>query len=62
MPSTASPDTNQFRCEACGRYFNSPEEFKRHATECDGAKMSQPHREKAAEPQYGQDREWKSTP
>jgi hypothetical protein len=62
MPSPASPNTNQFRCEACGRYFNSPEELKRHSTECQGAKMSQPHKEKAAAPQSGGDREWKSTP
>lgn len=62
MPSPASPDTNQFRCEACGRYFNSGEELKAHATECEGAKQSQVHKEHAVEPQYGQDREWKSTP
>jgi len=24
--------------------------------------MSQPHKEKTVEPQYAQDREWKSTP
>jgi hypothetical protein len=62
MPSPAGPDTNQFRCEACGRYFNSREELDRHASECQAVKASQPHKEKAEEPNYSQDRDWKSAP
>ena len=61
MPSPAPPGANQFRCEACGRHFNSAEELSRHAVECEGAKQSQVNREK---PNSGaeHDREWESTP
>ena len=31
---------NQFRCNACGRYFNDPEELRAHAAECRAAKLS----------------------
>jgi hypothetical protein len=34
----AGPDTNQFRCETCGRYFNTQEELTDHETECRLAK------------------------
>lgn len=36
----ASPGTNQFRCESCGRYFNTEEELREHATECQLAKAA----------------------
>jgi len=29
-----APETNQFRCNACGRYFNSKEELAGHEGEC----------------------------
>jgi hypothetical protein len=54
--------TGRYAITRQSEYFNSPKELKGHATECQGAKMSQPHKEKAVEPQYGQDREWESTP
>jgi len=47
MPSPASPGTNQFRCNACGRYFNTQEELSTHETECRAAKQAT--REGAAE-------------
>jgi len=62
MPSPASPDTNRFRCDACGRYFNLAEELKEHSAECAATKASQVHKESAQEPAPGDDREWKSTP
>jgi tRNA(Ile2) C34 agmatinyltransferase TiaS len=40
MPTNASEGTNQFRCNACGRYFNTEAELSEHETECRAAKMS----------------------
>jgi hypothetical protein len=36
----AGPDTNQFRCSACGRYFNSQSELSEHEGECRLAKAA----------------------
>ncbi len=36
----AGPDTNQFRCNACGRYFNTQSELSQHETECRSAKVA----------------------
>jgi hypothetical protein len=36
----AGPNTNQFRCETCGRYFNTREELSEHETECRAAKAA----------------------
>lgn len=38
----AAPGTNQFRCSACGRYFNTAEELSTHETECRLAKVATP--------------------
>lgn len=38
MPTPASPGTNQFRCNACGRYFNTQDELRMHEPECRLAK------------------------
>lgn len=38
MSRLAGPDTNQFRCNACGRYFNEAGELRAHETECRPAK------------------------
>ncbi len=38
----AGPGTNQFRCETCGRYFNTREELSGHETECRLAKAATP--------------------
>jgi hypothetical protein len=64
MPTPANPGTNQFRCEACGRPFNTEGELRTHQVECAAAKASgaggastnQTPREE------GNDREWVSTP
>ena len=40
MPTPASPDTNNFRCNACGRYFNESGELRAHEAECRPAKLS----------------------
>lgn len=36
----ASPGTNQFHCETCGRYFNTRSELSEHETECRAAKAA----------------------
>jgi hypothetical protein len=40
MPTPAGPDTNQFRCNACGRYFNTADELGTHEPECRTAKLA----------------------
>jgi hypothetical protein len=64
MPTESTPEMNRFRCEACGRKFNTSEELKTHNVECAAAKATgsgstetdQGRREE------GEDREWVSTP
>jgi hypothetical protein len=36
----AGPDTNQFRCSSCGRFFNSQTELTAHEGECRLAKAA----------------------
>ena len=36
----AGPNTNQFRCSGCGRYFNTEQELSHHETECRLAKAA----------------------
>jgi hypothetical protein len=36
----AGPNTNQFRCNSCGRYFNSQRELSEHEPECRTAKVA----------------------
>ena len=36
----AEPDTNRFRCSACGRYFNTQGELSAHEPECRTAKAA----------------------
>jgi tRNA(Ile2) C34 agmatinyltransferase TiaS len=67
MPTNASEGTNQFRCNACGRYFNTAAELSEHETECRGAKMStaESRRELAeqdSEPHQPNDAESKEQP
>jgi hypothetical protein len=40
MPTPASPGTNQFRCNACGRYFNTADELSTHEADCRAAKVA----------------------
>lgn len=40
MPTPAGPETNQFRCNACGRWFNTREELSSHEVECRLARVS----------------------
>jgi Zinc-finger double-stranded RNA-binding len=64
MPTPASPGTNQFRCPACGRKFNTDEELKTHETECAAAKAtgSGSTQTNQGDREEGEDREWVSTP
>ena len=64
MPTPASPDTNQFRCGACGRFFNSKEELERHQPECEAAKASGSgdRQTDKGNRETGPDRDWVSTP
>ena len=65
MPTPASPGTNQYRCDACGRHFNSEGELKEHARECVAAKQSGSGDTRAAgakQREEGEDRDWVSTP
>lgn len=39
----AGPNTNQFRCESCGRYFNTQAELSTHEVECRLAKQATAH-------------------
>ncbi len=40
MPVNAGPETNQFRCNACGRWFNTQAELSAHEVECRAAKVT----------------------
>jgi hypothetical protein len=40
MPTPAGPETNKFRCESCGRWFNAEGEFRVHQTECSAAEQT----------------------
>jgi len=40
MPTRASPGTNRFRCESCGRWFTTGEEFQEHRRECEAAERT----------------------
>lgn len=39
----AGPGTNQFRCETCGRFFNTASELSQHEIECRAAKAATAH-------------------
>lgn len=39
----AGPDTNEFRCETCGRWFNTKAELDAHQPECALAKAATGH-------------------
>jgi hypothetical protein len=64
MPTPASPESNQFRCEACGRHFNTESELPDHQAECIAAKQtgSGSTRMEPTSREEGDDREWVSTP
>ena len=40
MPTPAGPGTNEFRCNACGRWFNTQAELSSHEVECRNSKMT----------------------
>ena len=63
----AGPNTNQFRCNACGRYFNTQNELSQHETECRTAKVATPIgreelKEEDARPHQPNDAESKEHP
>ena len=40
MPSNAPSSTNNFRCNACGRYFDTAGQLASHEIECRAAKQA----------------------
>lgn len=64
MPTEAQAGTNQFRCDACGRRFNTGEELKSHQVECLAAKAagSGSRQTSQSDREAGEGREWVSTP
>lgn len=65
MPTPASPGTNKYRCNACGRHFNTESELKEHSVECMAAKQSGAGATRAADATQrdeDEDRDWVSTP
>ncbi len=64
MPTAAGPETNSYRCEACGRHFNTEHELHEHAKECAAVKATGSGSKKArqGDREEGEDREWVSTP
>jgi hypothetical protein len=63
----AAPNTNQFRCSGCGRYFNTRGELSAHEPECRLAKAATPAgqeslREEDATPHAPNDAESKEHP
>ena len=58
MPTPAGPETNQFRCSSCGRYFNEQGEFEQHERECSARQT----RAQENPPDAEHDREWSSVP
>ena len=62
MPTPQSPGTNQFRCEACGRHFNTRQELAEHEAQCAAALASGGEKPKVKPREEGEDREWVSTP
>ena len=63
MPVPQGQETNQFRCEFCGRFFNDEEEFAEHRRECGAAHQSGAEKPVADDPRKeGGDREWTSKP
>ena len=63
MPE-ANPKGSQFRCESCGRKFNSSGELKAHEPECAAAKATGSGSRKVnqGKREEGEDRDWVSTP
>lgn len=63
MPTPQGKDTNKYRCEACGRYFNTEGEFRDHERECLAAQQTgQQNKPKGQGKDQGEDRDWVSTP
>jgi hypothetical protein len=64
MPTPQSPGTNQFRCDACGRHFNTEDELNRHRRECAAAQQSGRSDRPIAETplEETEDRDWRSVP
>ena len=63
----AGPNTNQFRCNSCGRYFNTQNELSQHEPECRTAKVStatgrEELREEESRPHQPNDAESKEHP
>jgi hypothetical protein len=55
MPTPAGPGTNEFRCDACGRWFNTESELASHQFECVMAKQTTEAGRRDLETQQHQD-------
>jgi len=42
VPTGPDPNAHNFRCNACGRFFDTEAELKQHEFECRAAKVSTP--------------------
>jgi hypothetical protein len=65
MPVPASPGTSEFRCEMCGRFFNTQGEIDEHQADCEQAYRSGRPNKEQEQPKAGEkgpDGEWVSTP
>ena len=64
MPTEAHKEWNHFRCEACGRKFNTIEELDAHRVECNAAKATgsgSTHTDHGTR-EEGEDRDWGEVP
>jgi hypothetical protein len=64
MPTPQSPGTNKYRCDGCGRHFNTQGELAEHQRDCLTAQLSgRTEKPKLEDPrEEGEDRDWVSTP
>jgi hypothetical protein len=63
MPTEQSPETNKYRCGACGRFFNTEGELRKHQRDCVASQQSGGPKPEARDPEKEPaDREWFSTP
>jgi hypothetical protein len=64
MRTESNQGTSQFRCNACGRKFDTPEQWKEHQPECEAAKATGSGNTQTSERtlEEGDDRDWVSTP
>jgi len=64
MPTSNNPNPKKFRCESCGRHFETQEDLTAHAASCASAKAtgSGSTETKKGRLEEGPDRDFVSTP